>query len=115
MTPPALLPTPPVGSATNAASVQSAPSTQAPPENAAERSDLRKAAQAFEAIFLRQMLASARASSIAEQTPFTGPGLDQFTAMRDEQFAEIASHNGGLGLADQIERQLTSLMQQSGR
>ena len=55
------------------------------------QADLRQAAQAFEAIFVRRLLASARAGSIAGQTPFSGPGLEQFTAMRDEHVADIAS------------------------
>lgn len=80
----------------------------------ATRSDLRAAAQAFEAIFVRRLLAAARAGSLAEQTPFSGPGLEQFTAMRDEHLAEITSKNGGFGLADQIERQLSALIRQQG-
>lgn len=79
-----------------------------------ERLELRQAARAFEAIFVRQLLAAARAGSIAEQTPFTGPGLEQFTAMRDEHMAEIASQSGSFGLAEQIERQLSSLVGQQG-
>lgn len=79
-----------------------------------ERLELREAAQAFEAIFVRRMLASARASSLAEQGPFSGPGLKQFEAMRDEHVAEIASKSGGFGLADQIEQQLASLVAQQG-
>jgi flagellar protein FlgJ len=79
---------------------------------APERLELRQAARAFEAIFVRQLLAAARAGSIAEQTPFTGPGLEQFTAMRDEHMAEIASQAGAFGLAEQIERQLSSLVGQ---
>lgn len=79
-----------------------------------DQADLRQAAQAFEAIFVRRLLASARAGSIAEQTPFSGPGLEQFTAMRDEHVADIAAKNGGFGLADQIERQLSALLRQQG-
>ena len=79
-----------------------------------EQADLRQAAQAFEAIFVRRLLASARAGSIAEQTPSSGPGLEQFTAMRDEHVADIAAKNGGFGLADQIERQLSALLRQQG-
>lgn len=81
---------------------------------APERSDLREAAQAFEAIFVRRLLASARAGSLAEQTPFSGPGLEQFTAMRDEHLADIAAKNGGFGLAAQIERQLSAMLRQQG-
>lgn len=81
---------------------------------APDRTDLREAAQAFEAIFVRRLLASARAGSIAGQTPFSGPGLDQFTAMRDEHVADIAARNGGFGLAEQIERQLSAMVRQQG-
>lgn len=79
-----------------------------------EQADLRTAAQAFEAIFVRRLLASARAGSIEDQTPFSGPGLEQFTAMRDEHVADIAARSGGFGLADQIERQLSALLRQQG-
>ncbi|MCL4673401.1 MAG: rod-binding protein [Sphingomonadaceae bacterium] len=79
---------------------------------ATDRKDLREAAQAFEAIFVRRLLASARAGSIADQTPFSGPGLEQFTAMRDEHVADVASRNGGFGLAAQIERQLGAMLRQ---
>jgi peptidoglycan hydrolase FlgJ len=79
-----------------------------------ERLELREAAQAFEAIFVRRLLSAARASSIAEQTPFTGPGLEQFEAMRDEHVADVAARSGGFGLADQIERQLSAMVAQQG-
>lgn len=81
---------------------------------APERSELRQAAQAFEAIFVRRLLASARAGSLAEQTPFSGPGLEQFTAMRDEHVADIAARSGGFGLAAQIEQQLSAMLRQQG-
>ena len=83
--------------------VHSGLSAAAPPQ-----SELEQAAQAFEAIFLRQMLASARAADFGGEELFGGPGLDQFETMRDEQFAEIASRQGVFGLADAIERQLAS-------
>jgi peptidoglycan hydrolase FlgJ len=91
-----------------------APIPSAGPVKPAARTELREAAQAFEAIFVRRLLASARAGSIAEQTPFSGPGLEQFTAMRDEHVADIASTNGGFGLADAIERQLSAMLGQQG-
>lgn len=84
----------------------------AKPALSPERLELREPAQAFEAIFVRRLLASARASSIADQTPFTGPGLQQFETMRDEQVAKIAADTGAFGLADQIERQLASMVDQ---
>lgn len=86
----------------------SATSTAAPP------SDLRQAAQAFEAIFLRQLLASARASSFGGEALLGGPGLEQFEAMQDENFAEIASQRGVFGLAEAIERQLSAFTAPAG-
>lgn len=71
------------------------------------RAALREAAQGFEAIMVRRMLESARASSFVEETPLTGGGLNEFQAMRDEQLAEITSQTGTLGLARSIEAQLS--------
>ncbi len=81
---------------------------------AAPREDLREAAQAFEAIFIRQLLSSARASDFGGSDLFGGPGLEQFEAMRDEQFADIASQQGTFGLAAAIERQLNAFVDQGG-
>lgn len=73
--------------------------------------DLKKAAQAFEAIFVRQMLSSARAADFGGDDLFGGPGLEQFEAMRDEHVAEIASTTGAFGLAATIEAQLAARME----
>lgn len=72
---------------------------------ATERARLRKAAQGFEAIFVRQMLASARQTSFAADNPLSG-GDDTFRQMRDERFAEIAAQSGAFGFARQIEAAL---------
>jgi peptidoglycan hydrolase FlgJ len=85
--------------------VATAPSA---PARQSDSGELREAAQAFEAIFLRQLLASARASSFGGEPLLGGPGLEQFEAMQDEQFAEIASQRGVFGLAEAIERQLSA-------
>ena len=79
-----------------------------------ERRELREAAEGFEAIMVRRMLASARASSVAEDTPLTGGGMKQFTAMRDEHLAEIVAGSGALGFARSIEEQLAQHLQGSG-
>ncbi|VVT01600.1 rod-binding protein [Erythrobacter sp. EC-HK427] len=73
-------------------------------------SELREAAEAFEAIFIRQLLASARAANFGGEPLLGGPGLEQFTAMRDEHFADIASQAGAFRLADAIERQLSAFV-----
>ena len=79
-----------------------------------ERRELREAAQGFEAIMIRRMLETARASSFAEDTPLTGGGLKQFEKMRDEHFAEVASQSGAFGFARSIEEQLAQFVSDSG-
>jgi flagellar protein FlgJ len=68
---------------------------------------LKQAAQGFEAIFVRQMLASARQDNFGDTLWGSDQGHDTFTAMRDETFADITAQSGSLGLARQIERQLS--------
>ncbi|MFM5929397.1 MAG: rod-binding protein [Novosphingobium sp.] len=77
------------------------------PQAPGEREKLRKAAQAFEAIFVRQMLSSARAASFGEGL-FSSQATQTFKQMQDERFADIASQSGALGFAKVIEAQLAS-------
>lgn len=79
------------------------------PKVPTDREKLAGAAKQFEAIFLRQMLASARAASLDSDGLF-GQMDQTFVQMRDERFAEIASQTGALGLAAQIERHLAGLL-----
>ncbi len=80
------------------------------PERAALQADLRKAAEGFEAIMLRKMMATARAAGFAEETPLTGGGRQQFEAMRDEHFADVAAASGAFGFARSIEAQLAQYL-----
>jgi len=90
--------------APSAAALASAPQT-------ADRAQLRKAAQGFEAIFVRQMLTAARAASLGgDDALFGGQAQETFAAMRDERFAEIAANTGAFGLAKQLEAQLARLL-----
>jgi len=73
---------------------------------AAGKSELRQAAEGFEAIMLRQMLAAARASDMGDDLFGGGAGQDTFTEMRDAHFADLAAGSGMLGLADMLEAQL---------
>lgn len=75
------------------------------PVGSAGKSELRKAAEGFEAIMLRQMLAAARASDMGDDL-FGGAGQDTFAEMRDAHFADLAAGSGMLGLADMLEAQL---------
>ncbi|MFO6446356.1 flagellar biosynthesis protein FlgJ [Erythrobacter sp. NE805] len=80
----------------------------------AERAALRKAAEGFEAIMLRRWLATARAATATEETPLTGGGRQQFEAMRDETFADIAAASGSFGFARSIEAQLAQYLPSQG-
>ena len=72
---------------------------------------LKKAAQGFEAIFVRQMLAAARSTSLAgEDDLFAGQAQETFASMRDERFADIAAQTGAFGLAKQLEAQFARLL-----
>ncbi|MFM9935873.1 MAG: rod-binding protein [Novosphingobium sp.] len=76
-----------------------------------DRTQLRKAAQGFEAIFVRQMLSAARAASLGgSDALFGGQAQETFAAMRDERFAEIAANSGAFGLARQLEGQLARML-----
>ena len=79
-----------------------------------ERAALREAAEGFEAIMLRKLLASARASSFAEETPLTGGGMQQFQTMRDEHLADIAAKSAAFGFARSIEAQLAQYLPSKG-
>jgi len=83
------------------------PRDAAPP---ADRAALREAAEGFEAIMLRKLLESARASSFAEETPLTGGGMEQWRTMRDEHFADIAAKSGAFGFARSIEASLAQYL-----
>lgn len=88
-----------------ASTVTASPSVQAKPADPA-RAELREAAQQFEAILLRQMLASARTTSFGGGESLFGKSDETFREMRDARFAEIAANSGQLGFATAIERQL---------
>jgi flagellar protein FlgJ len=81
----------------------------APQAPGSEREQLAKAAKQFEAIFLRQMLASARKADFGEPL-IGGQAMDTFRTMQDDHFADIAAGSGAFGLAAQIEAQLTRFL-----
>lgn len=83
-------------------------STSGPGLAASERQRLHKAAQAFEAIFVRQMLTSARSGGFDKDLWGQDQGHETWAAMRDERFADIAAQSGVLGLAKQIEAQIAA-------
>lgn len=85
-----------------------------PPAGGGKRERLTEAAQQFEAIFLRQMLAAARSTDFGGDELFGGEGDETFREMRDAQFAQIASESGTLGLGARIEAQLALHLKAQG-
>lgn len=78
----------------------------APAGGATDREKLSAVAKQFEAIFLRQMLSSARSTNFGESLFSDSQAMGTFEQMRDERFADIASDKGAFGLAKMIEAHL---------
>ncbi|MBC8366171.1 rod-binding protein [bacterium] len=67
---------------------------------------LKEAAQDFEALFLRQLLASMRRTVPEGDPDMKGPGMEIYENMLDAEFAKHISQSGrGLGLADMLMKQ----------
>ena len=71
-------------------------------DNAAK---LRSAAQAFEAVFLRQMIGSMRTASLGEGLLESGD-TEQFRDMSDARLADDMAAKGGFGIGALLLRQL---------
>lgn len=71
-----------------------------------QRAKLAEAAKQFEAIFVRQMLASARKADFGGGDVLGSKDMDTFRQMQDERFAEIAAQRGSFGRAKMIEARL---------
>jgi flagellar protein FlgJ len=68
---------------------------------------LRRAAQEFEAIFLEQVLKTARQSPLKAGLFSSGAGREIYEGMADQQLAQAVSKGGGgLGLAKLLMRSL---------
>lgn len=74
-------------------------------KSAADKAKLKSAAQAFEAVFLRQMIGSMRSASLSDGMLDSDAG-DQFRDMADSQTADQMAHKGVLGIAEMLEKQL---------
>jgi flagellar protein FlgJ len=92
-------------STTPVASPLLASTTASATAGASGREQLAGVAKQFEAIFLRQMLASARKTDFGD-TMFSGQAMDTFQQMQDERIADIAADTGAFGIAKMIETQL---------
>ena len=75
-----------------------------------QREQLRAAAQAFEAVFLRQMIGSMRQARLADDA-FGSQASEQFRDMADARLADDMSKQGSFGIAEML---LAQFDRQSG-
>jgi peptidoglycan hydrolase FlgJ len=66
-----------------------------------QRDRLRAAAQAFEAVFLRQLIGSMRQARLADDA-FGSQASEQFRDMADARLADDMSHQGTFGIAEML-------------
>lgn len=69
------------------------------------QAQLQQAADAFEAIFLRQMIGAMRQASLA-QDDLAGPSSGQFRDMFDARIADSMAASGRFGIAEALVAQL---------
>jgi peptidoglycan hydrolase FlgJ len=67
--------------------------------------ELRKAAEAFEAVILRQMMASMRKAKLGDEM-FGSSGTENFREMADAKLADNMAGMRQFGIADLVEKQL---------
>jgi flagellar protein FlgJ len=81
--------------------IQATTSTNGPAAagGANNRADLARAAEQFEAIFLRQMIGAMRSASLAEGLTDSS-ATDQFRDMADARTADSMAKTGSLGIAE---------------
>lgn len=78
------------------------------PQAPDDRARLKSAAEGFEALFLQQMLKSARAASLGDGI-LDSSGRDKMQTMLDDSLAQVGAGHSGFGLAQAIERQFGAL------
>jgi flagellar protein FlgJ len=72
--------------------------------NAQRRQELRQAAQAFEAVFIRQLIGSMRNARLADDM-FGSQATEQFRDMGDSRLADSMAQQGTFGIADLLTAQ----------
>ena len=74
---------------------------------AAQKDGLAKAAKAFEAVFLRQMIGSMRQASLGDEL-FGSSAADQFRDMSDARLADSMAEGKGFGIAELLTKQFAA-------
>ena len=83
--------------------------TAVDPARAEKLEKLKGAAQAFEAVFLRQMIGSMRKAKLTEDDLFGSSATDNFRELADANLADNMSSLGQFGIAKLVEAQMAKL------
>ena len=83
----------------SAAAAAQTPQTAQSAQSEAQRAQLRSAAEAFEAVVLRQMIGSMRQARLAED-PFGSAASEQFRDMADARLADSMAQQRSFGIAE---------------
>ena len=89
---------------TNPIISNAAAATAAPPTASPDQAKLKKAAQAFEAVFVRQLIGSMRSASDGDGL-FDSEASKQFQDMADAKTADAMASKGALHIADMLVKQ----------
>lgn len=83
----------------------------APPatQSADKREQLKAAAQAFEAVFVRQMIGSMRQANLGEDIMGGGRAAEQFRELQDAKLADSMAEKGSFGVAEMLLKQFEGL------
>lgn len=84
-------------------------SSAAPVQAKVHNPSLLKAAQGFEAVFLREMIGSMRKAKLADDDLFGSSATDNFREMADAHTAESMAGLGQFGIAALVEAQMAKL------
>ena len=82
----------------------SAPAAAPAMQQSPQHKQLVEAAQAFEAVFLRQMIGSMRQASLGEDV-LGSSATDQFRSMSDDRLADQMASTGGFGISKMLIKQ----------
>lgn len=85
----------------------------APTKTSNTEDRLREAANAFEGLFLQQMLKTARQASLGEGL-LSSSAVESTQDLFDMEITKSASNSSALGISDAIYRQLSPLVTQKG-
>ena len=89
--------------------VASPAATTPDPATAARKAELAKAAQAFEAVFLRQMIGSMRQATLADDA-FGSSASNQFRDMQDARLADSMAEKSAFGIAEMLLKQFDAAL-----